>query len=194
MIDIFKKNIFPTIQLSKINETIPENWHVSFIVHLASLLRPKLYLELGLYHCELFNQVEPYARKMIGLDTNQDSHKYMIDSPKVSFVCSNTHEYIKILKKTNPQIDLLFIDADHRYRSVKQDFEDYAPYVSDQGVILLHDGYPKNKKYTSSGYCGDGYKAIWELSQKKGLYEFVTIPIHPGLTICRKRKTQLNWD
>ena len=37
------------------------------------------------------------------------------------------------------EIDLLFIDGDHTYPGVKQDFEDYSPYVRSGGLIAFHD-------------------------------------------------------
>jgi cephalosporin hydroxylase len=36
-------------------------------------------------------------------------------------------------------VDFLFIDGDHSYEGVKQDFELYAPLVEPGGVIALHD-------------------------------------------------------
>jgi predicted O-methyltransferase YrrM len=39
-------------------------------------------------------------------------------------------------------VDLLFIDGDHRYRGVKQDFVLYAPLVRKGGVVLFHDILP----------------------------------------------------
>lgn len=74
---------------------------------------------------------------------------------------------------------MLFIDANHSKESVKADFENYFNLVSENGIILLHDGYPKNEEFTQSGYCGDGYKAIEELTKNKEDYEMMTIPLHP---------------
>jgi predicted O-methyltransferase YrrM len=37
------------------------------------------------------------------------------------------------------EVDLLFIDGDHSYHGVKQDFEMYFPLVKRGGVIVLHD-------------------------------------------------------
>jgi predicted O-methyltransferase YrrM len=39
-------------------------------------------------------------------------------------------------------IDFLFIDGDHTYAGVKQDFETYAPLVRPGGLIALHDIVP----------------------------------------------------
>lgn len=37
------------------------------------------------------------------------------------------------------KIDFLFIDGDHSYEGVKQDFELYSTILSEKGVIMLHD-------------------------------------------------------
>lgn len=46
----------------------------------------------------------------------------------------------KILKGT--KIDFLFIDGDHTYKGVKQDFEMYSPLVKENGKIAFHDIVP----------------------------------------------------
>lgn len=37
------------------------------------------------------------------------------------------------------EIDVLFIDGAHDYKSVKNDFEKYEPFVKKGGLILMHD-------------------------------------------------------
>ena len=37
------------------------------------------------------------------------------------------------------KIDFLFIDGDHRYEGVKYDFTHYLPFVSEKGLVALHD-------------------------------------------------------
>lgn len=37
------------------------------------------------------------------------------------------------------EIDFLFIDGDHTYEGVKQDFEMYKPLVAENGIIAFHD-------------------------------------------------------
>ncbi len=169
------------------------NWHENFIVHLAAVLRPKVYVELGLYQCELFNRIIPYSEYLIGIDSAEKAGIYMKKNEKTRFVCTKTDEFADVLKNENVTIDMLFIDADHSEEWVAKDFKNFLPLVADQGLILLHDGYPKNEEFTQPGYCGDGYKAIEKLTKNTQGYEMMTIPVHPGLTLCRKRSKQLPW-
>lgn len=39
----------------------------------------------------------------------------------------------------NAQLDMLFIDGDHTYKGVKQDFELYSPLVKKGGLVVFHD-------------------------------------------------------
>lgn len=178
----------------KKDTSVPGNWHVDFIVHLAQITRPKVYVELGLYQCELFNKMIPYANKLIGVEMDALLKKYMKKTPKTIFKAMTTDAFAKELKKKPIKIDMLFIDANHNKDVVENDFRQFFPYVADHGLILLHDGYPKNKKFTDPGYCSDTYKAIEQLSHDSKDFEMVTIPVHPGLTICRKRKKQVKWE
>ena len=44
-----------------------------------------------------------------------------------------------VVKTWDKKIDYLFIDGDHNYDAVKQDFEDWYPHVLEGGIISLHD-------------------------------------------------------
>ena len=46
-------------------------------------------------------------------------------------------------KKLNLQIDYLFIDGDHSYQGVMDDFNNYLPFVSKDGIIVF-DNYNDN--------------------------------------------------
>ncbi|MFH1490274.1 MAG: class I SAM-dependent methyltransferase, partial [Pseudomonadota bacterium] len=45
----------------------------------------------------------------------------------------------------NRKFDFLFIDGDHSYEGVKQDFQTFAPFVRQGGMIAFHDIAPDNK-------------------------------------------------
>jgi len=46
---------------------------------------------------------------------------------------------VDIAKVFNKKIDLLFIDGDHSYRTVKADVENWLPKVKDEGIVIFHD-------------------------------------------------------
>lgn len=169
------------------------NWHEDFIVHLASLVRPKVYVELGLFQCALFNRIIPYAEQLIGVDIRAEAGQYMHHSLNARFVKATTQEFAKELKVNPLQINMLFIDADHSKEAVLQDFKNFFPFVAPHGLILLHDTHPKNEEMMNPGLSGTACQAVEILSKDTGAYELMTIPVSPGLTICRKRQTQLSW-
>jgi predicted O-methyltransferase YrrM len=66
-------------------------------------------------------------------------------------------------------LDLLFIDGDHSYEGVRQDFADYAPLVRSGGLIAFHDIVP-----SGPGKHGDpgGVPTFW--SELKTTHSDVT--------------------
>lgn len=170
------------------------NWHEDFIVHLASLVRPKVYVELGLFQCALFNRIIPYAEQLIGVDIRAEAGQYMQHSFNARFVKATTQEFAKELEGNPLQINMLFIDADHSKDAVLKDFQDFFPFVAPHGLILLHDTHPGNEEMMQPGLSGTACQAAEILSRDTGPYELMTIPVSPGLTICRKRQRQLSWQ
>ncbi len=172
---------------------LDQNWHEDLIAFLGGLIRPKVYVELGLYHCDLFNRMIPYAEKLIGVDMNPAAGNFMQQSEKVHFFNGTTQEFAQELQKNPLQIDLLFIDADHAKEAVLQDFYDYFPFVAPHRLILFHDTHPRDNWMMQRALCDTAYQAIEELSKDTTEYELMTLPVNPGLTLCRKRKKQLSW-
>jgi predicted O-methyltransferase YrrM len=175
------------------DEPTGENWHENFIVHLASIVRPETYVEFGLYECAVFNRIIPYAQQLIGVDVQARAAEFMRVSDKVKFAHMTTEEFSQQLVHKPIAIDLLFIDADHSHATVLSDFRNMLPFIRPHGMILLHDTHPRDQASMDPGLCGDGWMAVEGLSLQTREYEMVTIPIHPGLTICRKRRSQLSW-
>ena len=174
---------------------VPENWHEDFIVLLASLLRPRCYVELGLYQCVVFNRIIPFAELLVGIDIDARAVTFMDQSTsKTRFFHGPTTQFAQTLRENPIHIELLFIDADHSREAVLADFHNLFPFVVDHGLIVIHDSYPKDRTFSAPELCGTGYQAIAELSRRADIYEMVTIPVHPGLSICRKRIRHLRWQ
>lgn len=61
---------------------------------------------------------------------------------KLDFVIGNSHNqdtYDKLEEKIDDGIDFLFIDGDHSYSGVREDFETYKEFVNEGGIIGFHD-------------------------------------------------------
>jgi len=168
------------------------NWHEDFIVHLARLLRPKLYVELGLFQCALFNRIIPYAEKSIGVDRQPEAGTYMKQSQDTRFIIGTTQEFAKELEAKPLQINMLFIDADYINAAVLRDFHEFFPYIAPHGLILLHDSYLENAEMMQPGLNGVANQAVEILGWDTRSYELMTIPVSRGLSIRRKRQIQLS--
>lgn len=169
-------------------------WHQNLIIHFACVLKPKVYVELGIFKCGLFNQMAPLVGEAIGVDANAEAGGFMRKRRNASFVAATTYDFAAQLRKNPIEIDMLFIDADHSQRAVETDFLNFLPFVRPHGLIFLHDTHPINAAATAQERCGDGYLAIERLAKECCSFEMVTIPVHPGLTCCRKRVRQLSWQ
>ncbi|NIK79062.1 cephalosporin hydroxylase [Paenibacillus castaneae] len=171
-----------------------DTWHLDFIFQLASIVRPKVYVELGIQYCANFNRMIDYADQLIGIDIAHQAGEYMSKSGKVQFFHGTSADFAKRLQAQPLQIDMLFIDADHSKEAVLEDFRLLFPYVVPHGIVLFHDSHPDNESKVRPDWCGTVYQAIEELAKDTSEYELVTIPVTPGLTICRKRRQQLSWQ
>jgi predicted O-methyltransferase YrrM len=88
------------------------------------------------------------------------------------FVRNDSHspetEQVLIEILGNETIDLLFIDGDHSYDGVREDYYRYGKYVRDEGLVIFHDvvDHPKVKN------CK--VKKFWdELKIGKSFKEFI---------------------
>lgn len=103
------------------------------------------------------------------------SHKQRITSIRRDSRTPETLARVQSLLNGHP-LDLLFIDGDHSYESVKADFANYRPLVRPGGLIVLHDIVPdygtRHRKPTTN-YTG-GVPVFWqELKTKHKTSEFI---------------------
>lgn len=83
---------------------------------------------------------------------------------------SNDKELLQKLKDNNTKVDLLFIDGDHRYNGVINDFWNYHEFVNPGGFIVFDD-------YLDHKYCPQVKRAVDDIVktiQEKNLpYEII---------------------
>lgn len=150
--------------------------------------KPELILEIGTGQCQstrtMLSALEENKKgKLVSIDLSDRSSR--IPKELLQYFCQivgNSH-YVDIFQgiknEFKDRFDILFIDGDHTYEGVKQDFEMYSSLVKDRGLILIHD-------ITS---INTGVKKFWEEIKypKVGLeYGKAAGGIIPGMGILQK--------
>ncbi|WP_242155157.1 class I SAM-dependent methyltransferase [Aestuariivivens sediminis] len=126
----------------------------------VSQIRPKVVVEIGTKRGGSFYVWARYFKPMhlISIDLPGGIHgggypkqkarffeTFLSDLPssKVSLIQADSHaqDTLERLKHllNGAAIDFLFIDGDHRYEGVRQDFEMYSPLVRKGGYVGFHD-------------------------------------------------------
>jgi cephalosporin hydroxylase len=59
-----------------------------------------------------------------------------------------------------PFIDFLFIDGDHTYEGVKNDWEMYSPFVKKRGLICFHDTVISDRHHERNVYVGEFWRDL----------------------------------
>lgn len=97
-------------------------------------------------------------------------------------------------KEVKPSpLALAFIDGDHDYYVVKDDFDNVWDYVVENGYIFLHDTLPPNESWTVPEKCGTVFRLredLETLNYTSDVIEVFTFPksaFDVGLTMIRKK-------
>lgn len=160
--------------------------HSEFIGYIANIYKPNTYVELGLYHGETLKKVIPHARKLYGVDINQNNDIEHIKDNNSNVILSYEKTDV-FFEKFNEGIDMAFIDADHCVKSALKDFENVFKLLNDNGIILMHDTDPEFDYLIDPGYCGDSYKIV-DLFKNDNRLNIITLPVsEAGLSLITKK-------
>ena len=162
------------------------NEYIAFL-KLIQDCRPQTILEIGTAHggtLFAFTRVVSSKACLISLDLPQGMYggrfhwwkipiysSFALPNQKLHLIRADSHEQSSLgLVQENigsRQLDFLFIDGDHTYEGVKQDFEMYSPLVRKSGIIAFHDIVP----HTEDKTCG--VDRFW--NEIKTLHEYTEI-------------------
>lgn len=160
--------------------------HSEFIESLAAIYKPDYYLELGLYQGDTIQRVAKHVQTLaVGVDTQP----LTISDAKIVIHQCTTELFFNYPLHQDRKFDMIFIDADHRFESVKRDLENSLHCLADRGIIILHDTDPEDNRLFDPGYCGDSYKIVPFIEQQMHL-NIVTLPIaEAGLSIVTRKNS-----
>lgn len=123
------------------------------------------------------------ARNYISLFGNRD------DQEIISIVGdSHDAKTIERVERTigDELVDLLYIDGDHSYEGVKQDFESYRKFCKPDALICFHDinpDYGITRGIETDAKSGDVYKFWRELKESHDCREIIAAPEQNGFGI-----------
>lgn len=136
-------------------DDIPTCWrgHREFAEWLIQEINPNTIVDLGVdWGFSTLSFAIPRIGHVYGIDTfegdsytgaNHGSYEYVSSKIEKLFLKENV-TLIKglfddVAKTWNKKIDILHIDGSHSYEDIKNDYETWSKFLSEDGVILLHD-------------------------------------------------------
>jgi predicted O-methyltransferase YrrM len=193
----------PNIISDVIYGTGDSDKHLMTIFSIAISIKAKKILELGVRNGKTTLPLLLAAKINSGKVTSVDINDTLFVAPTelqkfLEFKKMDAIKYLDELKHDDEPFDLIFIDDWHAYKHVKKELEIIDKLVSPRTVILLHDLMYGNHAphYHSDLTLKDGqwaeggpYRAVAELNSQ--FWEFSTIPVNNGLTLLRKKYTNL---
>lgn len=142
--------------LTNLNDTPATAWtgHRQFAEWLVKFVNPKVIVDLGVdYGYSTFSFAIPRIGHVYGIDNFSGDdfvgthipgkYEYVMMKREKLHLKDNVTiiqgDFNEIAKTWDKPIDILHIDGSHHYDDVKRDFETWIKFLSDDGVILLHD-------------------------------------------------------
>lgn len=104
---------------------------------LIGLGKDSVYLEVGVRHGRSLAWARQWSKgDVYGVDINNELHT---DHPMLRDVNFIQAESNKAVINWSLPIDVLFIDGDHSYEGVKDDWDNFSPLVKAGGIVYFHD-------------------------------------------------------
>ena len=173
--------------------------HIEMIEYFVRLIKPKRFIELGVQFGEATKKIIPHVHETYyAVDLLRQSNIDYFEKtyPNFKFHTMTTDDFFKDLKEkgVNLQLEMAFIDACHTHEATYRDFLNVKEHLVNDGIIFMHDMYPKDLASSDPGLSGDCYKTAEKIRlEHNHEFEIITIPVEPGLSILRKVDRQLNW-
>lgn len=147
------------------------------IINSIKNIQDYTYLELGIHKNANFNLI-------------RCKEKFSVDTNGRAMFTGTTDEYFAQLDES-VRFDIIFIDANHDYDFVLNDFNNSLKHCNKW--ILIHDMIPPSVEYTASTRCSDSYKFLYFLL-KETKFEIYPMDNNLGLTLIKMPAHQVSPD
>lgn len=182
----------PRVQLALARLRWPGPDYRAWLAWLHARIRPRVYLEIGVERGDTLRLAQPPTR-VIGIDpapvgdvlARGTCQGLVARQTSAAFLAAPPAE----AGLQDGGFDLAFIDGDHRFASVLDDFIGLEALAAPGAVIAVHDTLPIDalsaaSERRSGFYTGDGWKLVPCLRALRPALRIVTLPTAPtGLTL-----------
>jgi predicted O-methyltransferase YrrM len=165
--------------------------YLAWLEALHDRIRPRFYLEIGVETGRSLRLAKE-GTNAIGIDPSPSLPFHAPIPPTIRVIARTSRELFgdpDTLETFPDPIDFAFIDGDHRFPSVLQDFMDLERHMTRRGVIAVHDTWPldpltASKTRQTGFYTGDVWKLLPCLRAIRPDLSLCTICTAPtGLTL-----------
>ena len=181
---------------SQEDQQASEFWHLPFLSVLLPNFLPTISVEVGVAEGESTNIVSKFSTKVFSIDMDSSCAAKVSHLKNVNFVNSDSWSALDALAiDYSNGVDFCFIDGNHTAEIAYGDFVRAYKLMSNRGIILLHDTYPKSEAYVSeeNQWCGSAFKVPDTIRKDYPDLDVFTFPIHPGLTLVQKSFARPIW-
>lgn len=171
---------------------LSEKQYQEVLRHLHTRLRPRTYVEIGIFKGDTLALALPETRAF-GVDPAPKLDEPPPSNTSVHAMTSDAFFADPALNDMlrRRRVDMAFIDGFHSFDQVLRDFMNLEPLMSPNGVILIHDCFPvdaasaeRTTTPTARLWAGDVWKAIPCLKACRPDLRIHTLPVRPtGLAI-----------
>lgn len=132
--------------------------------------------QYGIHAFEIMNNLQPSSLYLIDTLKDLDKAKDNLKSfPQVKFITKTSIEASKDFPDN--YFDLVYIDAEHTYNSVKEDIEVWTPKVKEWGIIAGHDWKLKEVQESVKSIRGNAFYYMgddwWFIKNNAFKYYFI---------------------
>jgi len=167
-----------------------------FLAQLHDLLRPKVYLEIGV-HTGQSLRLAQFSEHAFGVDPNP-----MVGQPPANSVIMpmTSDEFFEKRRFFLPPINLAFIDGMHLFENALTDFYNTEQRMAPGGVIVLDDVLPYNQAIAErvqppGDWTGDVWKVWYALQVQRPDLEAYLVNTEPtGTMVIINPEPGYSWD
>lgn len=167
-----------------------------FLAQLHELLRPKVYLEIGV-HTGQSLRLAQFSEHAFGVDPNP-----MVGQPPANSIIMPMTSDVFFEKRwfILPPVDLAFIDGMHLFENALVDFYNVEKRMAPGGIIVLDDVLPYNQAIAErvqppGDWTGDVWKVYYALTDQRPDLDIHLVNTEPtGTMVILNPDANYEWD